>query len=158
MGFLLRRLRAKDLTSDDLSFLTCKAGVIEIPALGLLAHKMADRILVRQAGQPMSTSVSYQKKPKLRIDNEPSAPIESHRTKMATLFFFLILLMAMLLRTCLFPQFPARTAGKYRLCCLWILCFLTQPTEHPQPDKQSHWFSGRSCSTSGHLNGVRLGR
>lgn len=88
VGFLLRRLRAKDLTSYCLSFLTCKAGVIEIPALGLLAHKMADRIPVRQAGQPMSTYASYQKKPELRIDNEPSVPIESHRTKMATLFLF----------------------------------------------------------------------
>lgn len=77
VGFLLRRLRAKDLTSDCLGFFTCKAGVIEIPALGLLAHKMAGRMPMRHAGHPMSTCVFYQKKPEFLIENEPSAQIES---------------------------------------------------------------------------------
>lgn len=80
------RVWAKDLTSDFLSFLTRKPGVIEIPTLGLLAHKTIGGMPVKQAGHPISTRVSYQKKPELHIDNEPSAQIESHRTKMATLF------------------------------------------------------------------------
>lgn len=88
VGFLLRRLRAKGLTSYCLGFLTCKAGVIEIPALGLLAHKMAGRMPVRQAGHPVSTYVSFQKKPELLIDKEPCAQIESHKTRMATHFLF----------------------------------------------------------------------